>query len=331
MHIFIDESGTFALSERATSVSAVGALVIPTGRLPYFERLYSRLRPSLSKHNGEVKGRLLDEAQIGQVVALLRRVGAFFEVVAIDMGLHDQEAILGHKKKQEHAVTGYLTEEHHPNVVAGVWDLRRRLEEMPLQLYVQATAQTALIYDVLGHAQLYFAVRAFRELGMFNWVIDAKGKGGTVPWEQWWQTAVLPMIESQSLRKPFPAVIEGNYTAMKRFQREPSEYKLQFSGGDHSSSTWFDLRLAMMESMRFSDVAEPGLEAVDILTNAIRRSLAGNLSRSGWIPISRIMINRHRHAIRLISLNDAEVDGSRLPYAPVVRDFNRCGISMFPK
>lgn len=330
MHVFIDESGTFSATSKPSSVSAVGALVIPDAKLPYFEKLFAKLRVTLPTQNGEVKGRLLTEAHVRSVVDLLLRVGSFFEVVIVDLGLHTQEQLDRHKQGQAEAVTAHLTDAHHPELVAEVWKLRQYLEAMPSQLYVQSVAQSELIYDVLNHAQIFFAVRRWRELGIFHWVIDAKGKGRIVPWEHWWRQALLPMLESKTFRRPFSLVREGNYRAMERFKTTPTDYKRQFTNGEEGDGEWTDLRLVMTESMHFCDRSVAGLEAVDILVNSIRRSLAGNFSRVGWLPIREIMINRRASALKLIALAGTDLDASSLPYASIVSDFTRCGISMFP-
>ena len=88
MHIFIDESGTSAPPASDPSISTVGALIVPDSILPGIERKYARLREELPKHNGEVKGRLLNEHEINNVVTMLRRHQILFEVAAIDMAVH---------------------------------------------------------------------------------------------------------------------------------------------------------------------------------------------------------------------------------------------------
>ena len=47
-----------------------------------------------------------------------------------------------------------------------------------------------------------------------------------------------------------------------------------------------------VESFRFSSEPEPGLELVDIVTNALRRGLIGNLGEAGWLPLRGLMIHR---------------------------------------
>ena len=61
-----------------------------------------------------------------------------------------------------------------------------------------------------------------------------------------------------------------------------------------------DAKKIMTENFRFSSDPEPGpgLEMVDILTNATRRALVGNLGKEGWANIPRLMIHRNNHYIQ---------------------------------
>lgn len=98
MKIFIDESGNFTIPSAGSSISVMGALVVPEARIDRLFRKYSRLRGSLPKDKGEVKGRLLSEAQTAKVLDLLRRNNCIFEAVAIDMGLETAAGISLHRK-----------------------------------------------------------------------------------------------------------------------------------------------------------------------------------------------------------------------------------------
>ena len=48
----------------------------------------------------------------------------------------------------------------------------------------------------------------------------------------------------------------------------------------------------LLQNFSFSSDSEIGLEFVDVLTNAIRRSLGARLQREGWINFHRLMIHR---------------------------------------
>jgi len=81
-----------------------------------------------------------------------------------------------------------------------------------------------------------------------------------------------------------------------------------------------DLNL-LMADLRFSSAVEPGLELVDILVNATRRALLGNLGEAGWSGIPRLMVHRKEPYIQFILLSEG-ADTIRHPsYARIVRQF----------
>lgn len=326
MRIFIDESGTFT---GQNNISAVGALIIPDQNFAGFEKLYGRLRRKLPQEKGEVKGRLLSEEHVGEVVAILRKLGCLFEVVAVDSACHTDDEIKQHKNGQEEHITKHLTDDHHKTMVEQVWGLRKQLEATPLQLYVQSCAMAELIYHTIYHANLYYSFRLAKELGEYHWVIDAKDRDKVTAWENWWSTVVLPMIESKSFKEPFAAAEGGDYRAHERFRTEPSEYKKQFME-DPEKGDVFDLRPVLKEDFRFSWDAEYGLEAADILVNAVRRSLAGNFRREGWLPVRELMVHWGQHYIRLISLASEDRKPPKVGYGKVLSDFSTGGRNMLP-
>lgn len=331
LHIFIDESGTFAPeTHKRHSISAVGSLVIPSSGMKGFEKLYGRLRKRLPKTKGEVKGRNLSENDVVQLARLLRKVGALFEVVVVDMSRHSKEDLLHHKRGQEEAVTAHLTSDHHPELVEEVWKLHKQLENMPLQLYVQSAAMGELVYLTLNHADTYYAYRNASELGKYHWRIDAKDRQKVTPWEQWWSVVVLPMLESHSFREPLIIAEGGDYRWHDRFRKIPNDYKLQFVK-DPRKSYFHDLKMVLTEDFRFSAEPEFGLEAVDIVTNTVRRSLSGNFRQHGWRALPQLMIHRNTHYITLITLSQETPPPHRLPYSKVIDDFRLGGRVMLPE
>lgn len=298
--------------------------------MPGFTKLYGRLRRKLPKTSGEVKGRTLNESQVAETVSLLRKVGGILEIVATDSLYHSQAKIIDHKRGQEEKITEYLTDAHHPNFVKNVQDLRSQLEVMTPQLYVQTIAMVELVYHTLNHANVYFALRSGKELGSYSWIIDAKDRSGPTPWEIWWSKIVLPMIESKTMKEPFIAVQGGDYRWHDKFRTEISEFKKQFVKNSERGD-FFDLKPVLGKSVRFSSDPEFGLEAVDILVNAVRRSLAGNFQRGGWLPIRSLMIHRsNEHYIKLVGIGAKELKPIVVPYKSVLKDFTSGGRSMIP-
>ena len=86
-------------------------------------------------------------------------------------------------------------------------------------------------------------------------------------------------------------------------QMEAAVYK--FSG--RADSHYLDIGAILKTNFRFSADAEVGLEIADILANATRRALAGNLAPEGYLPIRRLIIHRRHHYISCIALHGREI------------------------
>lgn len=218
MHIFIDETGSFTgIGLEPPRISMLGALIVEDRRLPRLTRDYNRIRPSLPQHKGEVKGRLLNEAQVDSIVCLLKHHGAIFEAVLIDLGVHTEAGVSANRALYAESMTGSLSEAHDPDFRESVWSMRRRLESFPLQLYVQAQLTFRLVRNVIQNGTMYYSQRAPLELEFFHWIIDAKDRSGPTDWEDWWKTLILPQLQNESLKNPIMFLNQGNYSKFKKF------------------------------------------------------------------------------------------------------------------
>jgi hypothetical protein len=305
----------------------VGALTIPNQRLSDVERRYRRIRQSLPKFKGEVKGRLLTESHVARVVDMLSRNNVLFEASAIDLGMHSEADIQRHKRIQEEGITKNITDDLHPEYRRGILDLRRSLEAIPLQLYVQSVVTFDVLDRLFEHATMYYSLREPRELGSFHWIIDGKNKGKITDWERWWSFCVMPMLESKSVRKPMIMITGGDYSHFERFSMAPVDKYPKIEYQPDANVT--DLKKVFTESFRFSSDSDLGLEMVDVLTNAVRRALNGNLGFEGWRDIPKLMIRkRDHHHVRLISLADVPLRPRQVPYETVLAHFRTGGKSM---
>lgn len=123
MHIFIDESGTFAPVTGKHSISAVGALVVPDASLTKVLHRYQLLRSALLQKGDEAKGRELDEQAVDSVIQLLVNDDILFEITVIDMGLHTEPVLEESKVRQAQAITADLTDKHARAVHEALWDI----------------------------------------------------------------------------------------------------------------------------------------------------------------------------------------------------------------
>ncbi|WP_316238673.1 hypothetical protein [Bradyrhizobium sp. SZCCHNR1015] len=268
MHIFIDESGTFS-GFQTNSVSVVGALVIPDVMMANVEKKYAKFRDKLPKENGEVKGRLLNEAQVDRVVCLLARNEALFEITALDLGLHQENAVRDYKKKlgeQMLAKVANFREDVRPEVQAA----SEYILHAPLNLFLQALTTFDVLHRVISRATTFFAQRKPYELGSFAWIVDGKEPAKVTRWEEWWAHYAQGALASISKRRPawmLSEPLDADYS-----------YYEKFNSMDEKGEGGTSLKL-LLKDIKFSPQTEHGLELVDILTNGVRRALTGKLQR----------------------------------------------------
>jgi len=323
--IFIDESGTFLTGEESLAVSCAGALVVPQARWTELLRRYERIRPTLlATGNAEVKGRLLSEDQVRRVIALLLRYDAVFAVVAIDGRLFDTADIQLHRELQGERIVANPLGNPNPAVAARLEDWRRRLFELSDQLYVQTTVMTTLVTKVLRTVPLFFAQRRPRELSAFEWVIDAKGTEQLAPVETWWQEILSSCVQSDFIREPMAMLRSADYSHFAAsYPSTISPSLRQHIGESPTEAFAVNVGQIVRRNFRFSSAPEPGLELVDVLTNAVRRAMRSSLGKRGWELMPQLMIERPRHYIDLVTL--AEAQNIVYPYLPVLRHFSTGG------
>lgn len=296
MKIYIDESGTFKrANDRGYSISCVGMLVVPNWSSKKLMNKYESLRHSLPKtEKGEVKGRLLNEQHVAKVIELLRRNNVLFEAVLIDMNVQDgtkldaQLSIL--KENHKRKLSPLALEKNSAWINA----LLIKLNSMSQQLFVQAMLTTRLLHRAIQNATNYYSQRAPKELGNFEWYIDAKSKYGVTNAESWWRETVAPFLASISQSSPAMVLPYGDY----------SYYDAAY-GADLSDdlNAGHDLS-KVFSNLTFCSTIDYGLELVDILTNTLRRALTGNLQEAGWQSLPDLVIHTNEESFQFMLFSD---------------------------
>lgn len=324
LHIFIDESGTFTgVGADAPAVSTLGALILTSHSLTKLFRRYGRLRANLPKNTkGEVKGSKLDEAQVAALVELLRKNGAIFCASMIDLSGQSAENIAGHRERRIASLAANLTNGHTQELRDGVARLQERMAGFSDQLYVQAVMMVELLYKVMQDMIVYHCQRFPKELAEFHWVVDAKQPAAVTNWEDWWSKTVVIWLQALSLAKPGAMLPGGDYRHFQRFLFDelPEYLKGVTPPGDRSPGAGVNLQMMYGESFTFSSEPLPGLELVDIVTNALRRGLVGNLGETGWRPIRELMIHRSDVYVQALGFG---ADDEQLVPKPLARVLNR--------
>lgn len=280
----------------------------------FIQKQFTKLRGRLPLDKGEVKGRLLDERQINQVVGFLARNEVLFEVTVTDLGLQSEAYLLAYKKA--HA-QGMLERAHRFREPArqDVETACRQIQATSVPLYLQAITTFEVLQSIIAHVPLFFAQRRPKDLGTFAWIVDGKDPKKVTKWETWWSWYARGALATMSKRRPAWRIDAADYTYFDRFCSPGAE-----------GSQGIDLSL-LLNDLRFSAATETGLELIDILVTATRRAMVGNLQFSGWQNIRRLMVHRREPYIKLVVLGETDVI-RHASYSDVVRHFSTGGKPM---
>jgi hypothetical protein len=331
MHTFIDESGTFTPN---AGISVVGASSLPsrlrrklTSRLQYITRDWPKV-------GGELKTARVDLIQLTQITDVLYQHSALLHLIAINMAGETISEVEFHKKMQAEGITKHLTSEHHPDLVEKVWSLRRNLERMPIQLYVQSVAMRELVCETIAESAIYFSQRRPREIGEFNWIIDAKDPLKITTQEEWWHETLGPLAERRSEREPFECVKgpDFNYDLFNRNFR--FEKEMWYPDAPRKRIDGLDIRKMLLEHVEFNDSrGDVLIQTTDVLTGYARRLLAGECDISVAQQIGRLQIIRRREGqlqtLKMFSLSSEPAPMKHL--LPVLNKMARHGRTMLLK
>jgi len=271
-----------------------------------FAQFCSRLAVPQDK----IKGRSLNEPEIAALIQLLSPYDVVLEVAAIDMQMQAADGIAEHKLRQATNLTKNLDSRFSEQFTKSVLEIRQRLERLPNQLYTQACVTWELISNVLQKATLYYAQRKPAELAAFRWYVDAKEKKRISEYDDLWSLLVRPMLQSKSGREPFMQLNDpvADYSAFERFcgesPRTPDHLLPQV--GEAAPFEYIDINLLLQEHFEISTAeGVAGLAIADILVNAVRRAMNGNLQFLGWASLGSLMVqgDKDSNAIRMLDLS----------------------------
>jgi hypothetical protein len=299
MHIFIDESGTFAIPQKpAPAVTCLGAVIIPDSRR---ETVFAKFM-ALAEHwpktpDGEIKGKLLGENQFYDAVEMFADQGVVMECAATDMGLHSKAEIEKHRDIQADKLYDSVTPGIHFNsLIAEVRSMSAELRKLSINEYMQICLMNGLVHSIMQQKVLWFAQSAPAELGAFHWQIDAKGTAISRS-EALWEKLVLPMQESLSWREPLIQIHEGDYSHLDRFSSTLSADEWAERVRVHGRpAAWRELqpglniRMILNEDRAFLDSRKSvGLQIADVLVNLICRAMKGNVGKRAWWNLYKLM------------------------------------------
>jgi hypothetical protein len=326
VNIYVDESGAFLVpTRRPHLVCCVAGLVIPTGRESELFFEFLRLRDQWPLNRIEVKGSRLDEAQIEAVIDLLASHGALLQIVATDMALYDEARLDAFRQDQASRILRHVTPEHQPSLVAQLSELRDRWLAASNQLFVQSVLTIHLLEELFQTATLFYVLRTPAELGCFKWTIDAKDRALTDV-EHVWKTLLMPMLQTQSLKKPLLLPKGSDFSHFKEFQVDEStpDEKMQqairwlktLDPPPAASPRYSGVSLNhVFRDLEFSSSMDSlGLQLADIVASACTRAFNGTLQEQGWARLGSLLVKRKGGSIHFAELSkDPEAIGTQRP------------------
>jgi hypothetical protein len=285
---------------------------------------FEALKSVWSDEGREVKGKDLNERKISSVIQMLGRYDVLFEAMTIDMGLQSDDAIGRHKEAQAQNLTKNLTPAHQPSLVKDVEVLQAKLRQLSNPLYVQFVLGAALLAKVIQDATLYYVQRCPQELGHFQWVIDAKDRTVT-RYEDLWLQMIRPSLMYKSLDEPLDKLMGADYSAFQKYLGVLPAVPQYLSGvlEDEEPFEYIDNGKILGDVQFTNSVEELGIQLVDILCNALRRAMNGNLQRQGWETLGCLMVGAEKghNVIRMVDLTAPSswvIQREQVPYSAVV-------------
>lgn len=333
MNIYIDEAGSFVKpQENKCAISAIGALVLPENKTKIIFSKFESLKNKWGFKDKEIKGSQLNESQINNVIEILQKYNVMFEVVAIDMNIQDDDKVTAHKLDRAQKMVSCITEEFNDILIANLHKTKAEIESLPNQLYIQASLTIELLRQVFQKTILNYSLRKPKELEYFNWLVDAKNQKITTS-EKTWKTLVLPLVQSQSFDKPLFMIKEGNYDYFFKDRKSGDiPNYLTKHIGEKVPNDFFELN-SVYSNIKFENSKDNiGIQLADILTTAIRRSMVGNLQKSGWKNFCNIMIMGETQSITLMNMSEeANFDKYEIdpPYFEVIAYLNKTSKTIF--
>ncbi|MEX3693626.1 DUF3800 domain-containing protein [Paraburkholderia sp. BR14263] len=307
LNIFVDESGTFVLSNRKNAFCVVAAYVVPGRQLEEVAGLVTALRTK-SGAGAETKLRDLPDEGYAAFLDQLRGLDGLAFAVAVDVGLHRGRQIEHHRNMQAQKIRQNAPRMLYEEGRAAVTALADGIEKLPLQLYTQLVCQVGLFHTILTRALVYYVQRDPCTLAAFRWRVDRKAQSPT-KYERAFKEILAGLLQSRSLQDPMIMLEGADYSYFRRFEYEDGqapEYLQREYGLSINSGT--NLGKILHEDFQFVDSdCSAGIQVADLVAGGVRRLLRGGFEQPGRIAraLGCNMLQREHNAppIALVSLD----------------------------
>lgn len=333
MNIYIDEAGIFVKPEQnKCAVSAVGALILPENKTKIIFSKFEALKNEWGYKGLEVKGSQLNESQVNSVIKMLQQYNVMFEVVGIDMNIQNNDDITAHKLDRAGKMISCITNEFNEILIANLHKIKKEIESLSNQLYVQVSITIELLIQVFQKTMLNYSLRKPKELESFKWMVDAKDLSITTS-EKIWKTLILPLAQSRSFDKPLLMIKEGDYSHFFK-NRKSGDIPSYLTNhvGDRDPNDFFEINSVFSDIKFENSENNLGVQIADILTTSIRRSMNGKLQKNGWKNFGDIIVMGEKQSIKLMGMSEeSNFDKYDInpPYFEVIRELDKTSKTIF--
>jgi len=322
MHIFLDESGSFACSTKRDSFCLVVAYIVPEATLPAVEDAILWFRHDAGNPlGGELKRRDAPEWAYLRFLERLNALNGIAVAVATDSSLNGQVA--DHRRLQAKNIRDYAPKMIHEQGKKMVNDLADAMVRLSDQNYVELFCRTYLAWEVVKISTLYFSQRVPETLGTFSWRFDQKNLTRN-RFETTFEAIAPAFMQTISMRETLIHLVEADYSAFERFSWEGEEPDwlptLKPGRGRINAGKIWREDLDFVDSKRVL-----GVQAADLIASGLYGVLRGNLQQNDRAErlLGSLMVGHGQYIepLQLIALGSA---GGKQKYTRLSRAAGRC-------
>lgn len=308
MHIFIDESGTFAATSQPGAWSAVAAYVVGSRDRVAAENTLDALKASVGRSpTDEIKRRDVSEEAYLRFLEDLSRQGGFLVSVATDASINTSaaESQLGQVRVIREAIPGLKTDADRSEAEA----LATALEALSPQLYVEIVCRMYLAWSAVTVGVTYYARAEPETLWRMDWRFDAKGGAGAA-FERVHGPLMVGLAAEMSRKRPIPYVAGADYSHFGRFITGGAAALRPTSPLQHRAEIGVVTRRLYSECRAFVDSSrDRGVQIADLLVSGVAALLRGKFSdqERAALCLGRLTMRMQstNNAIYVVVLGDA--------------------------
>jgi hypothetical protein len=277
MHIFIDESGTFAPALEPGAWCVVAAYVVGSRDRVAAEEALNALKTRTGRSStDEIKRRDLSEKEYFRFLEDLSNKGGFLASVATDASTNIEavESRTEQVRVIREAIDGLEAPEDKLEAEA----LAEAMEVLSPQLYVEIICRMHLAWLAVNVGVTHYVQTEPQTLWRMDWCFDAKGGAGAA-FEKAHGSLMAGLASEMSRTNPMPFVAGADYSNFVRFIRGGAAALRPISSRQIRSDVMVDAQRLYRERQAFVDSTRSrGVQIADLLVSGIAALLRGKFS-----------------------------------------------------